>query len=78
MSGLRGAVSFRSFWTDDQIKHLVAERVKDIIRHLYHHARTLLTFSTSKQQTYGWFPTNGRSTACSMSVGKKSQGSSGR
>jgi hypothetical protein len=61
MSGILDAVSFRGFWTEDQIKHLVARESEKLTQAPCPHSdhqldestlRTLLVFSTSKQQTW--------------------------
>jgi hypothetical protein len=62
MSGILEAVSFRSFWTEDQIKRFLARYVEHAVAVLHPQLsagpvdvqtlRALLIFSTSKQHTW--------------------------
>lgn len=64
MSGILEAVSFREFWTEDQIRKLVVQHVEHTAAAMYpdlspsgsiadeQALHSLLIFSTSKQQTW--------------------------
>jgi hypothetical protein len=79
MSGILEAVSFRNFWTEEQIKQLVARYIERIYAVLYseHHKiddatmATLLIFSTSKQQT--WLVADQHLLACVLDDRRKEQ-----
>jgi hypothetical protein len=82
MSGILEAVSFRDFWTDDQIRGLVAQYIERLVARYRESAgqagpidvqslRSLLIFSTSKQQT--WLVTDDLSLRCILDDRRKEE-----